>query len=299
MTSETVAAGKRVYFDSNVYADLALCRIPDADKLLSLIRKAVTDKRLVVVPSIEVFGELVPVSQVDEMEFRKRWRLMHELGDWSHTLKPANELLKDDFISFARTGHADNPYVTREVPYYGAIATLASMTTPPSPMELKQLTQQAYDHKGGFADVINQAGKDWHGKRPFPPSFTFAQFWLDSIAISTDESNSFPKMMVNALAESLGIGEQCRAQGLGKLLLLPTVLLPIGYWTYSWHRQVTRGSVEKPSFAFDFRHCTLAGAAGIFVTGDKVLRNAIKEIPGHNVQAMSLPELVATLQVAE
>ena len=93
----------------------------------------------------------------------------------------------------------------------------------------------------------------------------------------------------------LGAGDSCRAKGLVNLLSLPTILLPIGYWAHSWFRQVIKGSKEKSSVAFDFRHCILAGAVGCFVTGDEGLADAIEDIPGHDVKVFSLATLIQEL----
>lgn len=299
MTKDTEIGRKKVCFDNNVYADLALHRIAGADNMIGKLKESVAARTLLITPSLEVFDELVPVAHLDEEQFRKRWKLMYELVDWSHSLKPANELLKDDFIGFANTGMADNPYVTRKLPYYEAIENLANMTEPPSPTKLGGLARQTHDFKGEFAGLINQAGNHWHGKNNVPATYTFAQYWSESMGPDTDESTSFPKAIVGSLAESLRVGQKCRERGLDKLLLLPSVRLPVGYWAHSWFDQVARGRKEKPSVAFDFRHCILAGAVGTFVTRDAALRTAIEEIPGHDVQVMSLPELIATLQVPE
>jgi hypothetical protein len=286
---------EKVYFDNNVYADLALRRIPSDDRALRKIREAVADKRIVIVPSLEIFDELVPVSQSDIRQFKRRWRLIYKLVDWCNAIKPANELLKDDFISFANTGQADNPYLTGKESYYEAFENLANMTEPPSPAELQRVAQQVDISKGTFADVINLAGKKWNGKKNFSPDDTFTRYWLESTGPNTDESNSFAKRFVNDLAESVGVGEACRAQGLNKLLLLPTILLPVGYWIHSWFDQITKGRIEKPSVAIDFLHCILAAAVGTFVTGDADFRDTIQEIPGHDIKVMNLPELVTTL----
>jgi|GEM_PF-5173080 len=285
----------KLYFDNNVFADLAFRRIPDADESLHKINKAVNSKMIMIVPSLEIFEELIPVSQKDENQFKKRWQSMHKLVNWSNTLKYANELLKDDFVCFANTGQADNPYITRKTPYYEAIDNLANMTEPPSSDTLQQITQQIYIAKGNFAYVINQAGKDWYGKVIFPKNDNFERYWSETMGPNTDEFTSYPKMMVNYLAESLGIAEACQARGLDQLLSLPTVLLSIGYWAHSWFDQVTKGRKEKPSAEYDFRHCILAAAVGTFVTGDSDLCHTIREIPGHKVNVRSLSELISTL----
>jgi len=124
--------------------------------------------------------------------------------------------------------------------------------------------------------------------------FTFAQYWQETLNFS-DYRKSLPQLILSDLADKLGVGDSCRTKGLVNLLAFPTILLPIGYWTHSWFGQVTKGSKEKSSVAFDFRYCILAGAVGCFVTRDEDLTDAIKEIPGHNVTVFSMPELIHEL----
>lgn len=285
---------KKVFLDQNVFADLA-GRVQNAAEYLSKIRGSIEKGQLIVVPSVELFDELVPLSQSDEHHFQKRWRLIQELVDWSHPLKPATDILTDDILAFADRGKPDNPFAASEWNGYCAIKTLASMKEPPSANQLQKLPLQLHLFKGCFTSLVNRVGKNCYGKTKYPKDFTFAQYWQGTLNCS-DYRKSFPQLMLSDLADELGVGDICRTKALANLLSFPTILLPIGYWTHSWFRQVTKGSKEQSSVAFDFRHCILAGAVGCFVTGDKGLTDAIKEIPGHNVTVLSLPSLIQELQ---
>jgi hypothetical protein len=272
--------------------------VPRAGIILNKIRILIGLKKLTIIPSVEIFAELIPVSQIDERQYKRRWRQMHRLVNWSKAIKPAAELLKDDFISFANTGHASNPYLTGRGPYYKAFKNLIDMTEPSSPEdeELKQVVEQELKSKSEFASVINSAGNDWHGNVKFPKTYTFEQYWTETMGVGSDEANCFPKKMANDLAESLGVGEACRKRGLDKLLSIPTILITIGFWTHSWFDQVIKGSNEKTSVDLDFRHSTIAAAVGTFVTGDIKLRDRILAIPGHNIRVYSLQEFELILE---
>ena len=286
-------SASKVFLDQNLFADLA-GRVPNAGQYLSKIKASIEKGKLIIVPSVELFDELIPLSQSDEHQFQARWRLIQELVDWSYALKPANDILIDDILNFAKYEKQDNPFAASELNAFSAIKTLAGMKEPPSTNELQNLTLQLHQFKGNFTSLINRIGKNCYGKTKYPKDFTFAQYWQETLNCS-DYRKSFPQLMLSDLADKLAVGDICRTKGLVNLLSLPTILLPIGYWTYSWFCQVTKGSKEKSSVAFDFRHCTLAGAVGCFVTSDKDLTDSIKEIPGHNVTVFSMPELIHEL----
>lgn len=283
---------RKVFLDQNVFADLT-GRVKNAVQYLSKIEASIEKGQLIIVPSVELFDELIPLSQSDEHQFRTRWRLIQELVDWSHALKPANDILTDDILKFANYGKPDNPFATIEWNGYCVIKTLAGMKEPPSTNELQNLTLRLHQFKGSFTSLINRIGKNCYGKK-YPKYFTFAQYWQETLNFS-DYRKSLPQLILSDLADKLGVGDICRTKGLVNLLSFPTILLPIGYWTHSWFDQVTKGSKEKSSAAFDFRHCILAGAVGCFVTRDEGLTGAIKEIPGHNVTVFSMPELIHEL----
>ncbi len=282
---------KKVFFDQNVFADLA-GRIQDSAEYLCKIRNSIKQGQLIIVPAVELFDELVPVSQSNEQQFQIRWRLIQELVDWSYALKPANEILKDDILSFADTGKPDTPFATEKWKDYGIVKTLAEMKEPPSDTGLLQeLSPKIHQFKRCFTSLINRAGKNHHEQIIVPRNFTFLQYWQETLACS-DYKKSFPQLMISDLADRLEVGDSCRERGLLNLLSFPTVLLPVGYWAYSWFNQVVKGCKEKSSVALDFRLCVLAGAVGFLVTGDKGLTDAIKKIPGHNVKPLNLDELI-------
>ena len=130
---------RKVFLDQNVFADLASGRVQNGAQYLSKIRGSIEQGQLIIVPSVELFDELVPVSQSDEHQFQTRWRLIQELVDWSQALKPATDILADDILMFANRGEPNSPFAASEWSGYCAIKTLANMKESPSANELKEL----------------------------------------------------------------------------------------------------------------------------------------------------------------
>jgi len=161
---------RKVFLDQNIFADLA-GRLQNAAQYLSKIEASIEKGQLIIVPSVELFDELIPLSQSDEYQFRKRWRLIQELVNWSHALKPANEILTEDILNFANYGKQDNPFASSEWNGYCAIKILASMKEPPSTNELQNLTLLLYQFKGSFTSLIDRVGKNCYGKTKYPKDF--------------------------------------------------------------------------------------------------------------------------------
>jgi len=286
----------KVYFDNNIIADLAEDRNGNI-KLLAPLQQAISDGKIIVVPSLELVEEIISLAKVDVSIYQKRWDLLHQLVSWDHMLKQASDILRDDIICFVKNGHPDNPYITHQTPYYGIIERMKQMTEPPMGSDIEQLCAEIHTSKGAFRDVIMSAGKDWHSKVELPADFTFLQYWAESRANEVNLSTSFPYIMLNKLAKSIGVDFSNNDDGLVKLLEQPTILCPIGYWAHSWFEQVTKGRKEKPSVTHDFRHCTLAAAVGTFVTRDAQLFQAMREIAGYRVSTMSLSALISNVNV--
>jgi hypothetical protein len=282
-----------VYFDTNIVRDLAERRIADATQKLAFLKEKACHNRLTICPSIDVFSELAFVLVNDQpQKFGKLVKSYRSLVNWDYMLKPHNEMLNDDIVSFANQGKRANPFMRSDNKCYWFVEKMKAGDTVFSESRLRELAQEEMDRRPRFlqrvlaphqktrldeirARIRNTKAdeeKEWEG------------LW---------KPNSAAEIIISAFAERhQGILEKCQERGLQLLLSIPTIRLFIGYILHNWHRQVVTESNPREGDVGDFSHAICAGAVGQIVTSDKRLRQAIKHIPNHSIRACTLDELI-------
>lgn len=277
-----------VYFETNVFRDLAENREGAADKKLPVLKKNISKDRIVIVPSFEVFEELVSVLRLDPALSKKFSQLYDNLVDWDHCLKPMDQILVDDIISFANTGTATCPFnpVDESSPFIQSIR--ANRYVLPKEL-LKGLIDKGMVQKQTFVKNVLSVSDQFKPKRNKKGSSKkeyekeFLSFW---------QPRGYAEKVAEMFVRDNSELAEIQARGLGEFIKLPTIRLAVGYILHSKYKQVADGAVCKRSDFYDFRHTVIAGAVGNIVTEDKKLCNAIHHIPDHNVKVWSLDEFI-------
>ncbi|MHC4488696.1 MAG: hypothetical protein ACYSW7_05905 [Planctomycetota bacterium] len=276
-----------VYFETNVLRDLVENRGGATDKKLPVLRKKISQGRIVIVPSFEVFEELVSVLQLDPTLSKKFCRLYDNLVNWDYCLKPMDQILADDITSFATTGAAACPFnpVDESSSFIQSIRANRYVLRKKL---LKDLIDKGTAQKRSFAKNVLSVSEQFKPKRNKKASSRkdyesqFLSFW---------EPGGYAEKVAEMLVRNSKESSKIRARGLTEFIKLPTIRLAVGYILHSKYKQVADGAVCKNSDFYDFRHAVIAGAVGNIVTQDKKLRNAINHVPEHNIIVWTLDEL--------
>lgn len=280
-----------VYFDTNVFSDLAEKRIANSDKILTTLKRKTLSTELVICPSFELCTEIILVSQRFPTKYTRLYNLFCALANWNYLLRPSNDILTDDILTFAKLRPASYFMQPRDK-HYWFVKEMRNGRQVFSDLELNEICRQTRNEKEIFTDIA---------LRPFTQSKlrkmranqrksrenkdeTFLSFWRE---------NGTAENIAADFARHLGVYSECQKYGMHKLLAIPTIRLAVGYVLYCWYKQVLVNSREKSSSAYDFRHVICAGAIGNIVTHDRRLRETINNIPGHNVSAWSLNDLIS------
>ncbi len=280
-----------VYFDTNAFRDFAESRHGATGQKIALLRKRISEEKLVIAPSFEVFEELVSVLKLDAEGSKRFCHLYDNLADWEYSLKPMDEILANDITSFAYTGKAACPFnpIDESSPFIQSIRANEYVL----PLDLlKDLIDKESHQKNTFVrNVLNiserfkpKSGTKASQKKDYEQEFR--SFW---------EPRGYAENLAEMLVRDNRELNKIRARGLAEFLMLPTIRLAVGYILHSKYKQVADGAIPEESDAYDFRHAVIAGAVGNIVTNDNKLRNAIHHIPGHNVRIWSLEEFITQL----
>lgn len=277
------------YFETNVFRDLAENRGGAADKKLPVLKKNISKDRIVIVPSFEVFEELVSVLKLDPDLSKKFCRFYDNLVNWEYCLKTMDQILADDITSFANTGKAACHFKPVDESSKFIQSIRSNKYVLPKKL-LRDLSKKSDIQKDNFVTKVLsipnkfqcRGTKNSSSKKEYEKEFL--SFWQPK-GYAEKAAESFVKDSIEL--------SKIRTRGLGKFIKLPTVRLTVGYILHSKYRQVADKAVCKKSDFYDFRHAVVAGAVGNIVTEDKKLRNAINHIPDHNVKVWSLEEFIS------
>lgn len=277
-----------VYFETNVFRDLAENRVRVAEKKLSVLKKSLSQDRIVIVPSFEVFEELVSVLKLDPALSKEFCRFYDNLVNWKYCLKTMDQMLAVDITSFANRGTAACHFKSVDESSQFIQSIRANKYILPKDL-IQDLIKKSTIQKNTFVTNVLNVSDKFKSKRNKKSSNKkeyekeFLSFWKPR-----GYAEKVAEMFVRDSSELAKI----RARGLGEFIKLPTIRLTVGYILHSKYKQVVDGAVCKSSDFYDFRHAVIAGAVGNIVTEDKKLYNAIHHIPDHNVKVWSLDEFI-------
>jgi hypothetical protein len=276
------------YFETNVFRDLAENRDGTADEKMPVLKKNISKDRIVIVPSFEVFEELVSVLRLDPALSKKFCQLYDNLVSWDHCLKPMDQILADDITIFANTGTAACPFnpVDESSPFIQSIRAKRYVL---SKELLKDLIDKGMVQKQTFVKNVLSVSDQFKPNRNKKGSSKkeyekeFLSFW---------QPKGYAEKVAEMFVRDSSKLAKIQAIGLGEFIKLPTIRLAVGYILHSKYKQVADGAVCKSSDFYDFRHAVIAGAVGNIVTKDKKLKNAINHVPGHGIKVWTLDEFM-------
>jgi len=276
------------YFETNVFRDLAENRIRAADKKLSVLKKNISQGRIVIVPSFEVFEELVSVLKLNPAVSKKFCQLYDNLVDWDYCLKPMDEILAEDITSFANTGKEACPFKPVDASSLFIQSIRANIYVLPKQL-LDDLIDKGKDKKHTFVKNVLCVSDQFKPKKDKKPlrkkdyESEFLSFW---------EPGGYAEKAAEMLVRNSKELSKIRIRGLAEFIKLPTIRLAVGYILHSKYKQVADGAVCKNSDFYDFRHAVIAGAVGNIITQDRKLSNAIDHVPNHSIKVWTLDQFI-------
>jgi hypothetical protein len=280
-----------MFFDSNIFGELVAPNNADAVSWSDIIEAKVSEGHIRIIPSWQTIREIFFVLEKDNNLSNQR-DLYRHISDWLYVLKPAEDILRDDILSFAQTGKPELPFVRPNHFLWNYINHIRFGKKLFSKSEFEGLyaSQRVLDQ--GFVKNVLM-GVDPEKAKEVRKSKGKSQPNVEIQWINLWQPGDSAHKMAIEFADSLNVLNQCEHRGIKKLLSLPTIRLTIGYILHSWYMQIMNKKTNfQPSDAMDFCHATCAGAVGNIVTSDNKLRAAIEHIPNNNVKAWALRELV-------
>lgn len=234
-----------VYFDTNAFRDFAESRHGATGQKIALLRKRISEERLVIAPSFEVFEELVSVLKLDPEGSKRFCHLYDSLADWDHCLKGMEEILADDITSFAKIGKVACPFrPVRETSQFIQSIRANEYVLPCG--LLKDLIDKGGMQKNAFVrNVLNipdrfrpKTGTKASREKEYDQEFR--SFW---------EAGGYAEKLAERLVRDNGELTEIRARGLTGLIKLPTMRLAVGYILHSKYKQVADGAIPEESDA--------------------------------------------------
>jgi len=275
-----------IYFDTNVFRDLAEKRVPKAEqKINSLIE--LKDREITIAPSFEVLHELLSAPDIDNTTRIKNAQFYLSMVDWTYALKPSNQILSDDIFSLVNVGGPSTPYNAIDSERSGFIQDIKNgQNILPDAEWVKVVakSRQQNEHfvTALFTDFVRKLPKDGKTKLRNSPDKTWNEWW---------RPGALAEIIANTLVVAV-VGDTIKKYS---PLVLPTVRTAVGYILHTWYKQIITNAKVNPTAHYDFRNAVLAGGVGRILTGDKKLRNAIRHIHMCNIKVWILDEFLSNM----
>jgi len=286
-----------VYFDTNVFGDLTDSGNAETAERLHALKTGVSEQRVRIILSFESLQELLIGPEHKQSHLQRCRRLCREIADWLYLLKPADELFRDDVLSFARTGLPSIPFVRPDHELWQHIDPIRfDQRDLLGHLRSGDCLSRTLDFERRFVDTVLKRAdpekakcvRDAVRKQHSNPESQWRTLW---------ETGGTAEIMARDFADHLNVLPECEERGIDQLLRIPTIRMTLGYTLHAWYMQIIQQKTRfEMSDAMDSRHATCAGAVGNIVTTDGRFRAAIEHIPDHAVKVWSLNEFTSELR---
>jgi predicted nucleic acid-binding protein len=272
-----------VYFDTNIFDHLhkGICVTP-AD--VQFLKQRVSDGRLSILLSMINLEEVLMAVPTHRALALAELQLMEDLVDFTHIIKPFQELLTEDITAYARGTTLPSlliafPRAARE--------TLQRLLNPYT-TGMQELSEETREHIDAYrtrsrqgVDIVRQVA-DQIPRRAQP---TFEAYWQ---ALSTS--------FAEAYAERAGQLPACRARGIDGLLQLRSVRLSVSASLSLTYAETFEERQPQQGDARDMQHALTASPVRVFVTHDTKFARLLKRVPVSDFSVLTLPEFLASIR---
>src|SRR3984893_12171232 len=213
-----------VYLDTNAF-DHIVKRWGVDDKGVFDLGEAARNRKLSILLSVEVLQETLALLDREPLEkVAPQMQLILDLCDWARILKPADQLVKENFDSFASTGSATAPLFTGEDQIRFSLLLRKLLLDPSSKnaAERREIINQAKENKRLFRKQMDEFMREterdikrWRQSGERPPGFS-------------DLLSEYAERAARHFAQRLGVSEQCAKRGLTELLRIRVVRMATG-----------------------------------------------------------------------
>lgn len=281
---------KIIYFDTNIYRDLAEKRISKADEKLSTLRNKIEKRELIICQSFEVLAEIVLLLGHDKKKFLELYALFCDLINVDCIIRPSNQLIVNSIKGFAVLDII-NPFVQPDEDLRWVVNKFRDKQEVAENEKLLRVCKDTIKERKKFIRNVLMPFDDAM-IRKMKANFKKAKNAKEDVLSYLWGENKIVETIAIGFADHIGLKDECLKQGIGKLLKIPSIRIPIGYIINAWYRRIDVDAVEKASSAYDFRHAICAGAVGNIVTHDRKFKQAIENIPEHGIKVFSLDEVL-------
>jgi hypothetical protein len=273
---------KIVYLDRNVF-DCLKKQFIVSDSEFRLIRDGIRSGKIVIPASLVVIEETLPVLRNgSKFKIETERFLLQELLDWQHWIKLHWELVDDDIKSFAKAETLPDRF--RATPMLDA----NDFFGPHQRRIVEERIAEIKTQKTHIKDRMQEAKTSVLKNGAFSKTHTFEKLW-EEVSLA----------YVEILAQRLGLIEECRERGLGKLLEIRSVKFNIAWHVSYLYQTVIKGERITPSDPYDHQHVVCASVADIFVTQDTRLTKIMNYVPLERFEIMNLQAFLNRLKCWE
>lgn len=274
------------YFDTNVFDHLhkGIGAIP-ADAVL--LTERVCEGRLSILLSVMNLEEVLSAVPLDPALALAELRLIANLVDLTHIIKPPHLLLSDDIAAYAQGTTPPPPLIEVSL----TIRTNLDRMIDPTSGDMAELIavaaevrEQIAEFRSGMRQSISEV-RSVAKHIPKKDRPTFDEYWE---ALSSSFAEGW--------AERAGQLRPCRERGIDGLLQLRSVRLSISASLSLTYAHTFEAREPQQGDSRDLQHAVTASAARVFVTDDPKFARLLKRVPVENFTVLTLPEFLASIR---
>ncbi len=274
------------YVDTNVFGHIRSKENGVTAEHVQRLRAVVASGELVIPASVVVAEELLATIASSPARAFSLGRLYLELASMNHCIKPAGDLMRDAIDAYVSRGATRIPYAglsEDEKEHWRAISTGRIPTG-----HLLGIVDGAGEQKRKFLAFMNNAypvARDLFRRRKEQRERPLGvrEFWN---MMSVHYAEGFARGRVKAV----------RKRGIKGLLDKRIIRAAVGYAIVLVHTQAVTGKKPDVGDSRDMQHVVMAASVGkLLVTHDEPFARQIRQIPGFEMEVLSLPALLDRL----